>query len=278
MVGAQRRALVTGASRGIGKAAAIALAERGWDVAITARTLTEGHGVDTSEAGAGRTIPGSLETTAALIEDTGGRALPLVVDLHEHDQIAACVATTIEVLGGVELVVNNAIDAGPGSMTPILDLTIEQLEAKLDANVVAQLVLIKAVLPSMLEHGTGTIIDVTSNVATHDPPGPIGEGGWGLAYAASKAAFHRFAPLLAIELGTRGIRAFNLDPGFVVTERQEVNAAALGLDRHYVGAPPSVPGRAIAWLAEHPDDVENGSTVKAQRLALDLELHPDWRS
>ena len=57
-----------------------------------------------------------------------------------------------------------------------------------------------------------------------------------------------------------------------------MNAAALGLDRHYVGAPPSVPGRAIAWLAEHPDDVENGSTVKAQRLALDLELHPDWRS
>ena len=278
MVGAQRRALVTGASRGIGKAAAIALAEHGWDVAITARTVTEGHGIDTSEAGAGRTIPGSLETTAALIEGLGRRAFPLVVDLHEHDQVAACVATTIDVLGGVELVVNNAIGAGPGSMTPILDLTIEQLEAKLDANVVAQLALIKAVLPSMLEHGTGTIIDVTSNVATNDPPGPIGEGGWGLAYAASKAAFHRFAPLLAIELGSRGIRAFNLDPGFVVTERHEVNAAALGLDRHYVGAPPSVPGRAIAWLAEHPDDVENGSTVKAQRLALDLELHPDWRS
>jgi NAD(P)-dependent dehydrogenase (short-subunit alcohol dehydrogenase family) len=98
-----------------------------------------------------------------------------------------------------------------------------------------------------------------------------------LAYAASKGAFHRFAPLLAVELGSQGIRAFNVDPGYVETERQLVNAAALGLVGHYAGAPPTVPAAAIAWLAEHPDEVENGQTVRALKLALTHGLHPDWR-
>ena len=121
----------------------------------------------------------------------------------------------------------------------------------------------------MLERGRGTIVDVTSHTATADPPGPVGEGGWGLAYAASKAAFHRFAPLLAVELGHRGIRAYNVDPGYVDTERQQANAAALGLVGHYSGAPPSVPAAAIAWLVDHPEAVANGQTVKALKTGPD---------
>jgi NAD(P)-dependent dehydrogenase (short-subunit alcohol dehydrogenase family) len=147
----------------------------------------------------------------------------------------------------------------------------------LAANVVANLVLVQAVLPGMLERGRGTIVDVTSHTATADPPGPVGRGGWGLAYAASKAAFHRFAPLLAVELGDRGIRAYNVDPGYVDTERQLLNADALGLVGHYSGAPPSAPGAAIAWLVDHPEAVDNGQTVKALKLALTHGLHPDWR-
>ena len=129
----------------------------------------------------------------------------------------------------------------------------------------------------MLERGRGIIVDVTSHVAVADPPGPVGKGGWGLGYAASKAAFHRFAPLLAIELDGEGIRAYNVDPGYVETERQQANAVALGLADRYPGAPPSVPAAAIAWLVDHPDTVDNGGTVRAQKLALDLGLHPDWR-
>ena len=162
-------------------------------------------------------------------------------------------------------------------MVTVLDLTVDQLEAKLDANVVAPVILVQSVLPGMVERGAGTIVDVTSHTATADPPGPVGKGGWGLGYAASKAAFHRIAPLVAVELGDRGIRAFNVDPGYVETERQQVNAAALGLVGRYTGAPPSVPAAAIAWLAEHPDDVENGQTVRAQKLALTHQLHADWR-
>jgi NAD(P)-dependent dehydrogenase (short-subunit alcohol dehydrogenase family) len=276
-VGQQKRALVTGATRGIGKATAVALAEAGWDVAITGRTLREGDGRDDSDTGGGRPLPGSLEATASSVSASGRRVLTLVADLHDRPALESAVGRVITEWGGVDLVVNNAVDTGPGSMVSILELTVEQLEAKLAANVVAQLVVIRAVLPGMLEQGGGTIMDVSSHTATADPPGPVGRGGWGLGYAASKAAFHRFAPLLAVELGDRGIRAYNIDPGYVDTERQQANAAALGLLGHYAGAPPSVPAAAMAWLAEHPEAAENGQSVRVLKLALTHDLHPDWR-
>jgi NAD(P)-dependent dehydrogenase (short-subunit alcohol dehydrogenase family) len=269
--------MVTGATRGIGKATALALALAGWDVAVTGRTARAGQGRDDSDTGEGRALPGSLEETAALIRGSGVRALELVADLHDHSALRQAVDRAIVEWGGIDLLVNNAVDTGPGSMVPIVELSVDHLEAKLAANVVAQFVLVQAVLPGMLEQGRGVIVDVTSHTATADPPGPVGQGGWGLAYAASKSAFHRLAPLVAVELGDRGIRAFNVDPGYVETERQLVNAAALGLSGHYSGAPPSVPAAAIVWLAEHPGEIENGQTVRAQKLALTHSLHPDWR-
>jgi NAD(P)-dependent dehydrogenase (short-subunit alcohol dehydrogenase family) len=269
--------LVTGATRGIGRATALALAEAGWDVAVTGRTKRAGEGRDDSDAGGGRALPGSLEETEAAVLRSGRDALALVADLHDHGALRGAVGRVVEAWGGVDLLVNNAVDTGPGSMVPVLELTVGQMEAKLAANVVAQLVLVQAVLPGMLERGHGVIVGVTSHTATGDPPAPVGKGGWGLAYAASKAAAHRFAPLLAVELGDRGVRAFNLDPGYVDTERQQVNAAALGLAGRYAGAPPSVPAAAITWLAEHPDEAVNGETVRAQKLVLTRDLHPDWR-
>ena len=201
-----------------------------------------------------------------------------MADLHDRDSLRGAVDRVVAEWGGVDLLVNNAVDTGPGSMVPVVELSVAQLEAKLAANVVANLVLVQAVLPGMLERGRGTIVDVSSHTATADPPGPVGRGGWGLAYAASKAAFHRFAPLLAVELGDRGIRAYNIDPGYVDTERQLLNASALGLVGHYSGAPPSAPAATIAWLVDHPEAVDNGQTVKALKTALTLGLHPDWRT
>ncbi len=273
-----RRALVTGATRGIGRATALALAAAGWDVAITGRTVRRGEGRDDSDTGAGRPLPGSLEETGEGIRAAGRRCLELVADLHDQAALVAAVDQVLGAWGGVDLLVNNAVDTAPGSMVPIVDLSVAQLEAKLAANAVAPFVLIQAVLGGMLAAGGGTIVDVTSHTATADPPGPVGQGGWGVAYAASKAASHRFAPLLAVELGDRGIRAYNVDPGYVETERQVVNAAALGLVGHYRGAPPSVPAAAITWMVDHPGALENGSTVRAQKLALVEGLHEDWRT
>ena len=247
-----RVAFVTGASRGIGKAAAIALAESGLDVVITGRTVREGDGVDDSD-GAGRSIPGSLETTAQAIEATGRRALPVVMDLHDRSTLDTAVQRALDEWGRIDVLVNNAIDTGPGDMTRFEDTPLELLEAKLAANVVSQIVVIKSVLPGMLERGDGTIVNVTSAVAVIDPRAPVGEGGWGAMYAMSKGAFHKLAGILAVEVGDRGIRSFNLEPGFVITERMEVNAGALGLAGRYQGAPPSVPGKVIAWMATSPD-------------------------
>ena len=272
-----RRALVTGATRGIGRATALALAGAGWDVAVTGRTARRGEGRDDSDTGAGRPLPGSLEETGEGIRAAGSRSLELVADLHDQDSLRAAVARVDAEWGGVDLLVNNAVDTAPGSMVPFTELTVAQLESKLAANAVGSFVMIQAVLPGMLARGGGTIVDVTSHTATADPPGPVGRGGWGVAYAASKAAAHRFAPLLAVELGEQGIRAYNLDPGYVETERQVVNAAALGLVGHYSGAPPSVPASAIVWMVDHPDRLENGQTVRGLKLALVEGLHPDWR-
>jgi NAD(P)-dependent dehydrogenase (short-subunit alcohol dehydrogenase family) len=163
-------------------------------------------------------------------------------------------------------------------MDRVDELELETLEAKLWANAAAAVALIKLVLPGMLERSGGTIIDMTSEVAVSDPPVPAGEGGWGLAYAMSKGAFHRIAGILAVELGPRGIRSFNVDPGFVLTERMAANQRELGFEGRYRGAPPTVPATVVAWLVTSPDaDRFNGQTVRAQKLALQLGLHPDWR-
>lgn len=269
---------MTGASRGIGKASAIAFADAGFDVAITARTRKAGQGRDDSDVGEGRTLPGSLEETGAEITARGRSCLPLVADLLDFDSLQAAAGELLNAWGAPDVLVNNAVDTAPGSMVSFLELTVEQLERKLRANVVAQVALIKALLPAMLDTGGGTIVDVTSHVAVGDPPAPVGKGGWGLAYAASKAALHRIAPILAVELGDRGLNIFNVEPGYVETERQIVNAAALGLEGRYPGAPPSVPAAVIVWLATSPEAKHmNGQMISAQRFARERGLHPDWR-
>jgi NAD(P)-dependent dehydrogenase (short-subunit alcohol dehydrogenase family) len=270
-------ALVTGASRGIGKATAVRLAEHGFDVAVAARTRREGEGRDGEHGD--RVIPGSLEATAALVEATGRRALPVMMDLLDRRSLQDGVARVLDEWGRIDVLVNNAVHTGAGSMDHFVDLSVEALETKLDANVVAQFVLAKLVVPNMLERGQGTIVNLTSAVATSDPPAPAGRGGWGMAYAMSKGAFHRMAGILAVELGPRGIRAFNVEPGYVLTERMAVNQAELGFEGVYRGAPPSVPAAVVAWLATSPEaEALTGTTVRAQKFALEHGLHPDWRT
>lgn len=272
-------ALVTGASRGIGKACAIALADAGLDVAITARTVAEGDGRDDSDSGGGVVIEGSLERTAADVTDRGARALPIAADLTDFASLDAAVLRVIDEWQRLDVLVLNAVHTGAGSMLRIADTSIEMIETKLRANTLAQVVLVKAALPAMTAAGGGRIIAMTSYAATHEPTAAVGEGGWGYAYAASKAAFHRLAGHLAVELRDAGIVAVNVDPGHVMTERMQANAERLGLAGRYRGAPPSAPAAAVAWLATAPEAAElNGTTVDGLKLVLQRGLHPDWRT
>ncbi len=234
-------AFVTGASRGIGAASAIALAEAGHDVAIGARTLREG------DAPGGQQVPGSLESTAREIEKRGGEALTLQMDLLDRASLERAVAATHERWGRIDVMVNCAIYQGPGNSDTLLDTPLELLERPLQADVVSHMFLLKLVLPGMVERGSGSVINITSAVAYMNPPGPMGKGGWGFAYGVAKGGFDRIAGLLNVEVGPSGILAYNLDPGFVVPD-----AAAADARERYPGmatTPPAAIGASVAWLA-----------------------------
>ncbi|MDG2304497.1 MAG: SDR family NAD(P)-dependent oxidoreductase [Candidatus Binatia bacterium] len=274
-------AFVTGASRGIGRAASIALAEKGFDVVLAARTMREGDGrARGSSVNDEREVPveGSLEETADRVRALGSRALPLRLDLLDAESIDAAADAAIAEWGRVDLLLNNAIYQGPGRMDRLLDLPLETVKTIFHANVVSQIQLTTRLLPGMIEHGGGTIINMTSGSGQMDPPGPVGQGGWGFAYAASKAAFHRMAGILHVEHRDDGIRAFNVDPGYTPTAAMRaLRGASNDLDDHFRGAPPDVAGRVIGWLATDAGAAEwEGKAVNAQRLCRKLKLLPGW--
>ncbi|MGY1814531.1 SDR family NAD(P)-dependent oxidoreductase [Blastococcus sp. SYSU D00820] len=271
-------ALVTGASRGIGRAIALALARAGYDVAFTARTVEEGQGVvePRSSADPRRAIPvpGSLATTVAQVRACGVRALPVPMDLLDPASVRAAADRVHAAWGPVDVLVNNAITHLAGEHDRLLDLDSDVAARTMAGNFLAQLVLVQAVLPPMVAAGGGTVVDLASGSATTDPPAPPGEGGWGLAYAASKAAFGRLAGAIDVEYRGAGVRAFNLDPGFVVTDA----GAARGGTGAIAGAgfaptPETAAGAAVVWLATAPDaDRFLGRVVWTPRLVADLGL------
>ena len=270
-------AVVTGASRGIGRATARALAVAGYDVVVAARTVHEGDGRmmpgsvrDPQET---RVVEGSLESTAASIESIGRRALPVRIDLLDRASIDAMVDTVLGVWGRVDALVNNAIYQGPGRMDRVLELDLDAATNLVVGNYVNQLHLIQLLVPHMLERGGGRIVNLASATATMDPPAPAGEGGWGLGYGASKAAFLRVAGQLHVEFGERGLLAFNVDPGFTTNDKPSDAEFAT----RFRGAPPEVTGASIAWLCASPEAAEHaGTLVYSQSLCKRLQLLEGW--
>jgi NAD(P)-dependent dehydrogenase (short-subunit alcohol dehydrogenase family) len=274
----ERIAFVTGASRGIGKATAVALAQAGFDVAIMARTLKEGEAREhssTLKASDMSPLPGSLSSTAALVRDTGRDALIVQGDLLDRASLGAAATKVLDTWGHVDVVVHNARYIGPGHMDRFLDTPIELLEKQLDGNVLAALVLNQLLLPSMIEQGGGTVVNITSASGYADPTKPAGDGGWGMGYGISKGAFQRIAGFLAIELGDQGIRCFNVQPGLIATERIAQDMAKFGIEN--AGAPPEVIGAVVAWLCTSDEaDAFNGLNIEAQYFCHERGLLPDW--
>ncbi len=275
-----RVAIVTGASRGIGRAGALALADAGFDVVVSARTVREGDGRSAPnsvrEAGDTVVVPGSLERTAEEIEARGRRALIAPMDLLDRESVRALPATVVEQWGRIDVLFNNAIYQGVGTLDRIADLTPEAMLATFTGNFVHQVLLIQAALPRLLERG-GTIVNMVSGSARLDPPAPPGEGGWGILYSGSKAAFGRVAGGLNAEYLSSGVKSFNVDPGNVVTEARRARTSDDAYAATFGSEPAEATGRVVAWLATDPGaDRFLGKWIFAPKLCSDLGLLPGW--
>jgi NAD(P)-dependent dehydrogenase (short-subunit alcohol dehydrogenase family) len=271
--------LITGASRGIGKATALAYARAGYDVAITARTEVEGQKSQYALTGAdGQTLPGSLATTAAEIRACGARALPLRMDLLEVASIDAAVSAVLNEFGRIDVLINNAIYQGADLNARFFDLTEEGLGRVWQGYVSGPFRLTRQVVTRMLAQGGGTVINVSSSAGEMDPPIAAGEGGWGFGYGAGKAAFSRLAGILAIEHGKQGLRAYTINPGVVTTEALRATIGEDGaLAKSMGAAPPEVPAQVLLWLgtsAEAP--AFQFCTIDAQPFAREHRIVPEW--
>jgi NAD(P)-dependent dehydrogenase (short-subunit alcohol dehydrogenase family) len=270
-------ALVTGASRGIGKATALDLAAGGFDVAVAARTALDGRG--RSDTDPGLALPGGLDTTVSQVEREGAAGLAVTMDLLDRPTVLGAVTATVERFGRLDVLVNNAIYQGPGTLARFADLTDDELWSLLEGNVVAQLALIRAALPHLVDRGGGTIVNLVSGAGHLQPPAKVGEGGWSLGYAMSKAAFGRVAPVLHVEHAELGVRVFSVDPGWTLTERTVASGRAAQYSRRFKPGTPDVIARAIRWLVTDAEaDALRGKVVMAQEEVHERRLLGRWPS
>ncbi len=261
--------LITGASRGIGAATAVFFALRGWRVAITARTLTEGAQLDNQlRLPNGQLLSGSLESTARAIEAAGGEVFAHVMDLMDLTSLDKAADAVLQRFGRVDLLINNAVYQNREINHLIPEITAESLQRCLLGNVIAPFHLAQRLLPSMAAQGGGRIINVCSAAGQYNPPVPADQGGWGFAYGASKAAIARLAGCINTEYKQQNVRAFSVNPGVVTTEAVKATLGDDGvLAQRYGAATPEQIAAALFWLGSEPEAL---SLAKSHTM-LDLQ-------
>ncbi|MHB8451018.1 MAG: SDR family NAD(P)-dependent oxidoreductase [Mycobacteriales bacterium] len=184
-------ALVTGASRGIGRAIALGFAAAGADVALAARDAV------------------TLGQVADEVRAAGRRAVVLHVDVTDREAVAATVAAAAEQLGGLDVVVNNA--GGTSFMVPFTELRLAGWDKVMRLNVDSVLVACQAAAPHLFARGGGSVINVASVAALSGTPTLA-------PYGASKAAVLSLTRTLAMEWGHAGVRVNALCPGWTATD------------------------------------------------------------
>ena len=186
-----KRALVTGAGDGIGRAVAEALAREGAAVAV--------HGRNEARSAA----------TLGAIEGAGGSAGPALADLTDEDAIDVMCAGVLDALGGRDILINNA---GICSLQETPDMTPETWKSILATNLTAPFLISRALYPALVESGADASVIFISSIAAD-----AHAAGWG-AYAASKNGLNAFMHCLADELGAHGVRVNTIAPGWVETK------------------------------------------------------------
>ena len=217
--------LVTGGSRGLGRALALAAARAGARVALVARER------------------GPLARVANEIRAAGGEAHAIVADVGERDAVAAIAGQAAAAVGVIDVLINNASTLGPVPLRLLLDTDCEDVERALAVNLVGPFRLTKAVAGPMVLRGRGTIVNITSDAATE------AYERWG-AYGASKAALEQLGRVWAAELAGTGVRIVNVDPGEMDT-RMHADAIP-DANRAQLADPARVAAEIVALLQAEP--------------------------
>lgn len=220
-------ALVTGASRGIGRAVAQRLSAAGALVVVSARSL--------ERAGA---FPGTLSETVALIRSVGGRAIALAADIEKPEERAALVGRAAAAAGGLDILINNA---GFAEYAAVADMPLAVFDRTVEHYLRVPFVLSQAAIPPMKRRGAGWIVNIGS-VTALPPSRPYDEfarHGGSTVYAAVKAALNRFTQGLAAELQASDIAVNMVAP-----------STAIGTPGAQRYIPASYPTEPVEYLAE----------------------------
>jgi NAD(P)-dependent dehydrogenase (short-subunit alcohol dehydrogenase family) len=260
-------AVVTGASRGIGKQTALMLARRGVHVALVART--EDPRPNT---------PGTLNETADEVRAMGIEPLVVRADLGVQEDLDRLVSSVLERFGHADILINNAAyTVGKTLFTHVPDLTREQWDKHFAINVTAPLMLIQGFWNSMRERGGGVVVNVTSSASYLRDVGAERVNSTGLpengpAYGASKAALNRLANVIAQEGLPHRIAVVTVEPGVVLTETMAATFERSGITET-AAIPATVPASAITYLTLCDDPLQyTGAIVSGPELAASLNL------
>ncbi len=252
-----RVAVVTGASRGIGKGIALALAEQGATVYVTGRTVTSGS----------HPLPGTVGDTAAECTRRGGHGIAVAVDHGDDDRVAALFDRVRTEQGRLDILVNNAFSL-PEDLTdpqPFWEKPLSNWEM-IDVGVRSNFVAAHHAARIMTPRGGGLIVAISGYTGVAYT--------YGVVFGTAKSAVDRMARDMAVELKPHGVASVSLWQGMTLTERAERNLAAIpGLGEQASTRPrdactPEFPGRVIAALATDPDLLtRTGGTYITAELA-----------
>ena len=222
--------LVTGASRGVGAAIALAAAAKGAKVACAAR----------STKASPKPLPGTIDETVEAVTDAGGEAVAVPTDLTSADDIEAMVAAPVEAWGRLDVVVNNAAVTFVGEV----DIPLKRYDLIMEINLRAPLLTVRAALPHLRAAGRGRILSLSSQAALRPVPGLM-------SYGMSKLALERMTTDLARQLHPDriAVNCFRIDIP-VASEGTLANMGDIDLGDW---EPTSVPADGIIWMLEQPD-------------------------
>jgi NAD(P)-dependent dehydrogenase (short-subunit alcohol dehydrogenase family) len=251
-----KAALVTGASRGMGKAIAMTFAEAGADVVLAARSKD------------------ALDATAARIKAMGRKALAIACDVTNADDIRRCVEEAVAAFGAIDVLVNNA--GGPMFNSPFLDIREQGWEKVLTLNLTSVMRFTQQVGAHMVERGRGSIINIGSP-STFRPWPAIAP------YSAAKAAVLNLTQVLAQEWGEAGVRLNVVSPGWIDTEINRAFVASKASESIVSDVPMGRWGTSddvvgvCVWLASNASSYVTGANIPVDG-GLTVAVPEDWRS